>query len=239
MQDRHWIPSHNNHALHKGPFIPCKEDRGPRCDITGLKCAACLTAKATLRTPRSRGTATLTAHSPNNDRPCHNQLIIDREMILKQGHTKPGECVSADHYISAIQRCLFNTFGHEKQGYTCGTLFVDHASGKIFNFSQYSNTAAETIRSALRLEAMAREEGFKIKSYHSDNGIFACPEFKQHCSSQNQKYNFGAVGAKHQNGIAERNIKTVAQWAWANMLHLATRGFLKRSNLVPWTLDVP
>jgi hypothetical protein len=30
------------------------------------------------------------------------------------------------------------------------------------------------------------------------------------------------VGAKHQNGIAERNIKTVAQWARANMLHLAT-----------------
>ena len=27
---------------------------------------------------------------------------------------------------------------------------------------------------------------------------------------------------KHQNGIAERNIKTVAQWARANMLHLAT-----------------
>jgi hypothetical protein len=69
---------------------------------------------------------------------------------------------------------------------------------------------------------MAREEGFRIKSYHSDNGIFACPEFKQHCSSQKQKYNFGAVGAKHQNGIAERNIKTVAQWARANMLHLAT-----------------
>jgi hypothetical protein len=72
------------------------------------------------------------------------------------------------------------------------------------------------------LETMAREEGFRIKSYHSDNGIFACPEFKQHCSSQKQKYNFGAVGAKHQNGIAERNIKTVAQWARANMLHLAT-----------------
>jgi hypothetical protein len=69
---------------------------------------------------------------------------------------------------------------------------------------------------------MARDEGFRIKSYHSDNGIFASPDFKHHCSLQNQKYNFGAVGAKHQNGIAERNIKTVAQWARANMLHLAT-----------------
>jgi hypothetical protein len=36
------------------------------------------------------------------------------------------------------------------------------------------------------------------------------------------KYSFISVGAKHQNGIAECNIKTVAQWACANMLHLAT-----------------
>ncbi len=33
---------------------------------------------------------------------------------------------------------------------------------------------------------------------------------------------FSGVGAKHQNGIAECNIKTVAHWACANMLHLAT-----------------
>jgi hypothetical protein len=35
------------------------------------------------------------------------------------------------------------------------------------------------------------------------------------------KYSFSGNGAKHQNVIAERNIKTVAQWARANMLHLA------------------
>jgi hypothetical protein len=99
---------------------------------------------------------------------------------------------------------------------------ADHASGKIFNFPQYSNTALETIKSSLQMEAMAREEGFCIKAYHSDNGIFTSPEFKNHCAQYNQKYSFGGVGAKHQNGVAERNIKTVAQWARANMLHLAT-----------------
>jgi hypothetical protein len=35
------------------------------------------------------------------------------------------------------------------------------------------------------------------------------------------KYSFSGGGAKHQNGIAEHNIKTVAQWAHGNMLHLA------------------
>ncbi len=39
---------------------------------------------------------------------------------------------------------------------------------------------------------------------------------------QQQKFSFSGVGAKHQNGIAERNIKTVTQWAHANMLQLAT-----------------
>ncbi len=36
-----------------------------------------------------------------------------------------------------------------------------------------------------------------------------------------QKYSFSGVGAHHQNEISERNIKTVAQRAHANMLHFA------------------
>ncbi len=35
------------------------------------------------------------------------------------------------------------TFGCEQVGYSCGTLFVDHASGKVFNFCQYSTTGAK------------------------------------------------------------------------------------------------
>ncbi len=69
---------------------------------------------------------------------------------------------------------------------------------------------------------MTRYEGFRIKSYHLDNGIFSTKDFKDHCIQQHQQFSFSGVGAKHQNGIAERNIKTAAQWARANMLHLAT-----------------
>ena len=69
---------------------------------------------------------------------------------------------------------------------------------------------------------MAKDEGFKIQKYHADNGIFAKTEFKQHCDQNRIVYSFSGVGAKHQNGVAERNIKTVAQYACANMLHLAT-----------------
>jgi hypothetical protein len=99
-------------------------------------------------------------------------------MLLKRGHVHPGDCISADHYISSVPGCLPHTFGREKHGYTCGSLFVDHASGKIFNFCQYSTNANETIKSAQRLESMARQENFKVKKNHSDNGIFVTTAFK-------------------------------------------------------------
>ena len=96
-----------------------------------------------------------------------------RSKVLKKGHTQPGDCISADHYISAVPGRLPHTYGCEKDGYYGGTLFVDHASGKIFNFCQFSITGSETVDSKHKLEHFARNEGFKIKSYHSDNGIFA------------------------------------------------------------------
>jgi hypothetical protein len=169
-----------------------------------MKCAACLCAKAHIR-------------SPENLNPCHSNVCI----LLKRGHVHPGDCITADHYISLVPRRLPHTFGQEKHGYTCGSLFVDRTSGKFFNFCQYSTNANETIKSAQHLESMARQEKFKVKKYHSDNGIFATTAFKIHCESQQQEFSFSGVGAHHQNGVAERNIKTVAQWARANMLQLA------------------
>ncbi len=68
---------------------------------------------------------------------------------------------------------------------------------------------------------MVRQEKIKVKKYHLDYEIFATTAFKTHCESQQQEFSFSGVGAHHQNRVAERNIKTVAQWAHANMLHLA------------------
>jgi hypothetical protein len=142
-------------------------------------------------------------------------------MSLKRGRVQPGDCISADHYISLVPGHLQHSFGQEEHRYTCRSLFVDHTSGKKFNFCQYSTTANETIKSAQHLESMAKQENIKVIKYHSDNGIFASTAFKNHCVSQQQEFSFSGVGAHHQNGVAERNIKTVAQWAQANMLHLA------------------
>ena len=204
MRDRKWLPSHDEESLHKGAFIKTRS-RAPTCDVAGLKCTACLCAKASCRSPSNL------ASRPSL-----------KENIIKRGDVTPGAGVSTDHYFSPVRGRLLHTYGREKNGYTCGSLFVDHASGKIFNFPQFSTTSSETVRSAERLEALAEDEGFRIQKYHADNGIFAKSEFKEHCDRRKIKYNFSGVGAKHQNGIAERNIKTVAQYARANMLHLAT-----------------
>ncbi len=93
---------------------------------------------------------------------------------------------------------------------------------------------------------MARDEGFKIKKYHSDNCIFSSADFKDHCDSLQIKYSFSGVGAKHQHGVAERNIKTVAQWARANMLHLAhiwpqyadSKYWLQAINYATWVFNI-
>ena len=82
---------------------------------------------------------------------------------------------------------------------TCGTLFGDHASGKLFNYPQISTTTSETIASKHQLETLAADEGFHIKKYHSGNVIFASTDFKSDCNWLNQKYIFSDVGAHHQN----------------------------------------
>jgi hypothetical protein len=162
MRNESFLPCNNDHtaALHIGPFIKTKS-HAPSCDTMSLKCAACLCAKAAVQLPEN----TMVRKSVKNK-------------LLKKDHLQPGDCISADHYISKIHGRVPTGFEKERNGYSCGCLFVDHASGKIFNFAQYSTTANETIDSALHLEALARDEGLAVKHYHSDNGVFSSSNSK-------------------------------------------------------------
>eukprot|EP00956_Cyclotella_meneghiniana_P016313 scaffold25755_cov49-Cyclotella_meneghiniana.AAC.1 len=142
-------------------------------------------------------------------------------MILKQDHLKPGDCVSCDHYISPIPGRAIAVSGHSSSahGYNCGTIYVDHATGFVFVRHQVSTSAQETIRSKMLLEREARDVGVSIKKYHTDNGVFSSKEFRSHCDELNQKLSFSGVGAKFQNGVAERGIQTVSSMAKADMFH--------------------
>ena len=55
----------------------------------------------------------------------------------------------------------------------CGTLFIDKASGKLFNFYQLWTEAKETIRNKHKLEAKALAVGVFVGIYSSDNEVFA------------------------------------------------------------------
>jgi hypothetical protein len=166
MQDRKWLPNtgYPNAALHSGPFIVTKS-RAPTCDISNMKCAACLFAKTSTQSPPNMAL-----------RP------LPKPHMLKSNHLTPGNCVFTDHYFSPVPGCLLHTFGKERIGSMCGSLFVDHASSKIFNFPQYSNNASKLMQCAKHLKLMARDEGFRIKAYHLDNGIFAAADFQEHCT---------------------------------------------------------
>jgi hypothetical protein len=94
MRDRKYLLATNaDLSLHSGPFIRTKS-RAPVYDVSKLKCLACLCAKASVC-------------SPSNQSP--RQSL--KNLVLKQDHLNPGDCVSADHYISSVQGRLLHTFG--------------------------------------------------------------------------------------------------------------------------------
>jgi transposase InsO family protein len=134
-------------------------------------------------------------------------------MTLKRDHLTPGACISCDHFVSPTKARRVDGFGRNTHhsGYEGGAIYVDHASGKVFCHLQSSLDAADTIRGKQILEKDAQDCGHRVLKYHSDNGIFASAEFRDHCDKLNQDLSFSGVGAHHQNGVAERAIGTVCR----------------------------
>jgi transposase InsO family protein len=197
--------------------LPCTFNV-PGAACGGLLCAACEVAKATRRNPGVR---------PANSSKSYGSL--------RKKDIKPGDFVSCDHYGSPIRGRVVSHSGHSstRHGYEGGCIFVDGASGWIFHHAQKSLAASDTIRSKLLFEREAADVNVKIKEIHSDNGVFQSQEFRDHCANMNQKLTFSAVGAKHQNAIAENVIRTVCNMARACMIH-ATIRWPERSLLDMW-----
>ena len=70
---------------------------------------------------------------------------------------------------------------------------------------------------------MASSGGVKIAQHRADNVIFSTREFKAEIERTNQAILFSGVGAQHQNGIAERGIRTVVERACTMLIHAAMR----------------
>ena len=190
-------PKHEINSSAGPPVIRVRDNSTPRCGHP--KCAACQLGKQFRTTPNS-----VTVHANP-----------DREMAIKRGDHKPGDCVSMDQYVCKVPGRLPHTFGKERSEnkYSGGTVFIDHASGYVYLHNQVSLRVGETLQGKHKFEDFAGDYGVRIRSYHADNHPFRAQEFMEDLDLQEQTITFSGVGAHHANGVAERTIKTITSWA--------------------------
>jgi hypothetical protein len=127
--------------------------------------------------------------------------------ILYALHLTPGDCVSGDQVESSTLGLIPTYRGTPTtECYHAGTLFVDHAS-RFLHFTPHISTGSkEAITAKHHFELLASQHNHSIKCYLTDNGIFCSS-----CIQQNQRIKFCGVNAHHQNGIAERYIRTITE----------------------------
>ena len=185
------------------PLITPRFKGASKCDHP--KCPSCILSKQHKRTPGS----VLTSPIP------------DRQDAISQGDLNPGDCVSIDQYKSPTPGRLANTYGKEQESkrYSCGTIFVDHASGFTYVSHQVSTTVGETIQSKRKFERLLLSYGVVVRGYRADNNPFGFPGFKEECDLLGQTLTFSGVGAKFQNGRSERMQGTLVRWARSAMMH--------------------
>ena len=135
---------------------------------------------------------------------------------LKKGHLRPGASVSVDHFESRIKGRTFNSFGRStSEHFVGGCVFVDHMSGYLQVEHQLGLSSTETIRAKQAYEKHCLDHGIMVDTYLADNGVFKANELINHIRQHAQRLRFCGVNAHHQNGVAERSIKTVSDMALA------------------------
>ena len=166
-------------------------------------CSSCAYGKSTRRNWRSK--------SSNN-----------RDEASQPTHA--GECISVDQLISPTPGLIAQMVGClTTKRYTCATIFVDQYSSLSFVWIQKSTCVEETLMGKRAFETYARERGISIKRYHADNGVFRAHKWVEECSTKQQSLTFAAVGAHHQNGVAERRIRLLQEMTRTNLIHAKRR----------------
>ena len=192
--------------LRQFPFVSAKFAAASKCDLTDFRCEICQYAKAHRRTTHGKRT------QPNEE----------RDGALKAEHLGPGVRVSVDHFESRLLGRTRDSYGKPSSAkYKGGCIFVDHGTGYVHVEHQLGFSAVETIRAKQSFESMAFEHGVVVQSYLTDSGAFKANAFVQQIRDHGQHIRYCGTNAHHQNGVAERSIRTVSNMARAMLLHSA------------------
>ena len=156
-------------------IINCSDPRASKSE-TLCQCAACNFSKQTRKT---EGTVKQT-------------IRPEKDGNLKKNQLRVGGMESTDQYVSSVRGRLPHTFGREKDHeiYSGGTIFIDEASGFMFNQNQISLGAAETMRTNHAFEREAHRYGVKILGYRGDNGVYKSQEFEKDIKELKQTMQF-------------------------------------------------
>ena len=101
-------------------------------------------------------------------------------------------------------------------------MFVDASSGFQHVEFQSHLSSLETIKAVDNFERIARDNGIIIQQYHSDNGsAFTSKSFREHLKDKGQVAQHSGAGSHHQNGTAERGIRTIMAMSRTMLLHAA------------------
>ena len=142
------------------------------------------------------------------------------EGALKRTHLRAGDSVSVEHFESRLRGRTYTSFGKGiNDKYVGGCIFVDHMSGRLKVEHQLGFSSTETIRAKQSFEKDALDHGVIVSDYMADNGVFRANAFVKHIHQQNQKIRYCGVNAHHQNGVAERSIRTVSEMSRSLLLH--------------------
>ena len=153
-----------------------------------------------------------------------SSVDITADGSLKDGHLSSGATVSVDHFESRLKGRTYDSYGKTSSNqYVGGCIFVDHMSGYIHVEPQLGFSTSESIRAVITFEKLCLDNGTLIQKFLADNGAFKAKDFVNHIRNNNQRIQYCGVNAHHQNGIAERNIRTVSDMSRAMMLHASLK----------------
>ena len=140
--------------------------------------------------------------------------------IRKEKDNFTGANTSTDQMISPFGGLIPQMKGKLMRAkYYAATIFVDHYSDFTYVHLMQDTTAVATLEAKNAYEHLIGTFGSKVLAYHADNGRFAENAYVTDVKDKGQNITFCGVGSHHQNGIAERRIRSLGEDARTMLAH--------------------